>query len=207
MNEANDAQSSLADTTAQPQGERAVTLPPGARTFGVALLLASLTVAFVAVMIGYTVIRLRTTMPQVELPFGLWLSTFTIFFSSAVLHYASLSASANRGRAMRCGLVATLILAVTFLCLQIPSLIDLAASHRDMAEQQGIYLYSLVLVLIVLHGLHVIGGLVPMGITTVRALKGRYDNADDRPIRLVAMYWHFLAIVWLVMFSLFMLLR
>lgn len=178
---------------------------PGTRTFGLALLLVSLSVLFLAAMVGYVIIRRRTDMLPVVLPFGLWLSTFVIFASSAVLHFATLSARAGRGGALRVGLLATLILGAAFLCLQMPSLIALAQAHRAAAEE-NIYLYSLVVILIILHGLHVVGGLIPMSITTVAAQQGRYDGGNYHPVRLVAMYWHFLAIVWLILFSLLLLL-
>ena len=207
MSQASDNHALPPHLTGAPTDARATPVPPGLRTFGLAMLLASLTVLFAAAMVGYTVIRLRPEMPAITLPFGLWLSSFTIFLSSAVLHYASLSGRAGRYRALRGGLLATLGLGVIFLCLQVPSLSSLAQAHRELTAQQSIYVYALVVMLVILHGLHVIGGLIPLSITTVHALQGRYDGGDHQPVKLMGMYWHFLAIVWLVMFSLFLVLR
>lgn len=205
-----------APDVASDEGQRS-DLPVNAHTFGMILLLASLSVLFAAALLAYIILRLRPNMAAIHLPVGLWASSITMLISSAALHYAVISARARRPRGMRRGLVATLILGVVFLCLQLPSLITLAQSHgkfvhidethRQLTPQDQSSVYALVVILIVLHGLHVVGGLVPMVITTSAALKGRYDDGRDRPVRLLAMYWHFLAVVWLLMISTFMLLR
>ena len=62
------------------------------------------------------------------------------------------------------------------------------------------------------HGLHIIAGLVPLHIVLFRAFLGRYTapksaSGDASPprapdgVRDCARFWHFLAIVWLVMFA------
>ena len=54
--------------------------------------------------------------------------------------------------------------------------------------------------LTVLHALHVLGGLLPLAITTACAGRGRYLN-DPEPVELVANYWHFLGLTWLAIFA------
>ena len=102
------------------------------------------------------------------------------------------------------------ILAGLFLCIQIPSLYLVLQSHA-VARQHNVFLYGLIVLLIALHALHVIGGLVPLGIVTVRAFRGSYRNAsndadhnDDAEcdaVQRCALYWHFLDIVWFAMFG------
>jgi len=52
------------------------------------------------------------------------------------------------------------------------------------------------------HGLHLMGGLLVLGRTTVRVARG----ADLRKIRLsvelCATYWHFLLVAWIALFAL-----
>ena len=53
------------------------------------------------------------------------------------------------------------------------------------------------------HGLHLMGGLIFWGRTTSKLLKS--DNKLENlrhSIELCAVYWHFLLIVWLVLFGL-----
>lgn len=57
-------------------------------------------------------------------------------------------------------------------------------------------------VVIVLHGLHLLGGLAVWGRTMTRLL-GRAPTADLLlSVNLCARYWHYLLLVWLVMFAL-----
>jgi heme/copper-type cytochrome/quinol oxidase subunit 3 len=62
--------------------------------------------------------------------------------------------------------------------------------------QNNLYLFG-VYVLSFLHVLHVIGGLVPLVWVTLRSRAARYTAEDHEGITVVAMYWHFLGVVWL----------
>jgi cytochrome c oxidase subunit 3 len=180
--------------------------PAGASVFGMFLLLASLTMLFLAGVIGYVVIRLRTEGVSVEIPIGLWISTLIIVVSSAALHYSELSLKADHRRAFRNALITTLGLGAIFVAVQGPSLYSLAGRHQEAVEQQNVYVYALIVFLIVLHALHVIGGVIPMAITAVKAAKGRYSATNREGVRRLCMYWHFLGVVWIVLFSAFVIL-
>jgi cytochrome c oxidase subunit 3 len=53
-----------------------------------------------------------------------------------------------------------------------------------------------------LHGLHLLGGLVAWGRTTAKVWRG-FDAVHVRlSVELCAVYWHFLLLVWLVLFGL-----
>ena len=47
-----------------------------------------------------------------------------------------------------------------------------------------------------------LGGLVPLFYITLQSYAGRYDHEHYTPVRLIAMYWHFLDVIWVVMFGL-----
>lgn len=54
-----------------------------------------------------------------------------------------------------------------------------------------------------IHGLHLLGGLYFWGRATSKFLKGNYKTSNmQHTIELCAIYWHFLLIVWLVLFGL-----
>lgn len=53
-----------------------------------------------------------------------------------------------------------------------------------------------------LHGFHLLGSLGIWGRTTSRVLAGAEIAAVKRPVELSALYWHFLLLVWLLMFGL-----
>ncbi|HEX6985289.1 MAG TPA: cytochrome c oxidase subunit 3 [Planctomycetaceae bacterium] len=65
-------------------------------------------------------------------------------------------------------------------------------------------LEGLVFVLILLHALHFIAGMVGLTVVTVRGLAGRYDHEYHGGVRLCAVYWRFLDVVWIALFGAFL---
>ena len=49
------------------------------------------------------------------------------------------------------------------------------------------------------HALHVLGGFVPLGIVLHRAKRREYSSSRHEGVRFCVQYWHFLAVVWLVL--------
>jgi len=194
-----DQRESLAEHYRRPQPRRVGQV-------GMWLFLAALTMLFAAALLGYLIIRLRTvgTLPlrSLILPAGLWFSTFCILVSGVTIELACRFAQEERQQALRRAMLATAGLSVVFVCIQAPSLAQLLRTHNAL-RLEGTTLYGLVFVIILLHALHVIGGLVPVFVTTANAFRGRYDHEHWFPVRYAAMYWHFLAVVWIVTFAVF----
>jgi heme/copper-type cytochrome/quinol oxidase subunit 3 len=177
-------------------------VPRRAHTFGILLLLASLSVLFIASLVGYFVTRfLGAASPRgrvLHLPPILWLSTLVMIASSVTITRALAAIRAERRSAFRQHLWFTLALSVTFVAIQAPALIMLLRDHARH-EAIGVRLYGLLFFLVLLHALHVIGGLVMLGIALLGATRGRYDHENHSLIRNLVFYWHFLDGVWLVM--------
>jgi cytochrome c oxidase subunit 3 len=186
---------------------------PDVGRFGMWLFLAALTMLFAAGMLGYIFVRTQLLHPNrppnpplgtLGLPWGLWLSTFGIVGSSLALHQALRLVRADRLPAAGRMMVVSLALAIAFIAIQAPCLWALVAEHQQM-RQQNVFLYALMAMLIVVHALHVVGGIIPLALTTRSALAGRYTASAHRPLSHMTMYWHFIDIVWLIMFTAFLL--
>lgn len=165
------------------------------------IFLASLAMLFAGSLIGYLVVRSRAEVWRPDgvppLPAGLWVSTAVIVLCSAAVHRAVVEIRNGRQKGLLTGLFATLGLGIAFLVLQAFNWLQLWAA--DLTPRRGLYGFTFYL-LTGLHAVHVVGGLVPLGFTILRALQGRYSWASHTGVRLVAMYWHFLDIVWVVLF-------
>lgn len=185
--------------------DRASHVPARAAVFGMWLFLASLGMLFAASMLGYVIIRTRSD-AGVHLPPGLWLSTVIILTSGVTMHLAQRSIRQERHDAFKPYLLGTLLLAFGFMVIQTPSLWRLLQEHAAM-RQQGLYAYGLIFFLVLLHALHVVGGIAGLGRVTLNAFRGRYDHEHHQGVRLAAMYWHFLDAVWLVMFGVMLFVR
>jgi cytochrome c oxidase subunit III len=133
------------------------------------------------------------------------------------IHWALRAVRQERMADLRRGLIATAVLAVVFLAVQTPSLIELLGEHQqyrtelreqtDSGQRASLALqpYGMVFFLIVVHAAHLIGGIIPLGVVTRNALRNRYDHESYNPVRYTAMYWHFLDAVWLTLFAMFLL--
>jgi cytochrome c oxidase subunit III len=168
---------------------------------GMALLLATLGMLFASSLFFFILMRLRAAnWPPPDapsLPGLFWLSTGLLLFSSATMHGALRAARLGRGPALRAYLLATMGLGVLFLANQ--ALCWLPLLQAGVGRQANLYLLAF-LMLAVLHALHVIGGLVPLGVITRAALRGCYSAEAHAPVRHLALYWHFLDAVWLIVF-------
>lgn len=174
----------------------------GASTCGLWLFIATLSMLFAASLVGYLVIRYRTPewppagMPP--LPVGLFFSTFILILCSVSLHGALDSARKDRQSMLRLMLAAGFVLGILFLVSQLLAWSKLLGAQ--VYAQANLYAFTFYL-LTGLHGVHVIGGLIPLGITVRKAYAGSYNPHWVLPVQHVGMYWHFLLIVWLVMFT------
>ncbi|MBS1240917.1 MAG: cytochrome oxidase [Gemmatimonadetes bacterium] len=162
------------------------------------LLLLSLGILFAAALVGYLIIRLRAGQwpppGSPELPGGLWVSTAILVVLSAVLVMAVGRARAGRASETARLLAAATALGAAFLVAQAANWLRLGGSGERTMLVFGFWLLT------VLHALHVLGGLIPLAITTARAARGRYLN-DPEPVELVSSYWHFLGVTWLAIFA------
>lgn len=187
------------DTFRYPQ------VPASTATVGMWLFLAALFMLFAAGLLGYVVIR---SFPQnaalhFHLPAILWLSTAMVLGVSVALARALKKIRRERRPAFLRWVWVAMVLALGFLAVQTPVLVGLLLEHRSL-RQKHVALYGLLFFLILVHALHVVGGMVALVLVAVRGSRGVYDHEHYLPVRHAAMYWHFLDAVWLVMFFTFL---
>ena len=177
-------------------------VPFAAKTIGMWLFLAALTMLFGATMLAYFIIRSRASGPaagSIRLPRELLVSTACMLLASFTIHHGVISARRERQAALRRDLVMTCLLAVVFLLFQTPAMLSLLSQHRHLATQ-GVHVYGLIFFMVLVHALHVVGGLVGLAVTTYNAFRDRYDHENYGGVKHMAMYWHFLDGVWIVMY-------
>lgn len=90
----------------------------------------------------------------------------------------------------------TLLLGGAFLAMQIS---EYAEKLREFTPRTDAY-GSLFYVITGFHGAHVAIGLVMIAVTEVAALKGKFTRGRHERIRMVSIYWHFVDVVWVVLF-------
>lgn len=168
------------------------------RRFGLWLFVASLAMLFGGCLVGFVVIRLQAPewppAGSPDLPTSFWLSTALLAIVSALLVAAERAVDAGRISALTRILSAATVVGTAFVFSQVSGWARLAGAS-DL-PQNNLYLFG-VYVLSFLHVLHVIGGLVPLVWVALRSREGRYTATDHEAVTGVAIYWHFLGVVWL----------
>ena len=182
------------DGSGNPEWDRA--------RLGLFLALIGMTTLFGAFLIAYLLLRKNApSWPPPGAPVppqGLWLSTILIAASSATFVRAGRVGRANAAAELRRWLGATLGLGVAFLIVQAILWRDVFAQGRSTAsDAYGTIFYSLT----GLHAAHVIGGLVFLARTTLRARAAPNAPRTRLAGALCATYWHYMAAVWVVLFA------
>ncbi len=134
--------------------------------------------------------------PQMAL---LWLNTVALILGSIAFQWAQHAIRRGRMDSMRVGLLAGGAFTIVFLIGQVVAWRQLGTmAFFDIANPAIAFFYLIT----GLHGMHMLGGLVVWGMTVAKVW-GKFDAAAVRlNVELCAMYWHFLLLVWLVLFGL-----
>lgn len=174
---------------------------PGAGKLGMILFLASLTMLFVASIMGFVVIRLRAEewppAGSPSLPQSLWLSTIIIILCSVFIHWAMRAAKQGNLQSLKNNLLLTLAAGIGFLIVQSVNWFSLTLA--DFAMTKNLYAFNFYF-LTGLHAAHVIGGIIVLAFVTRSAFVGKYSAEQHNGVEYAAMYWHFLDAVWIVLF-------
>ncbi|MGD0462444.1 MAG: cytochrome c oxidase subunit 3 [Tepidisphaeraceae bacterium] len=186
--------------------------PPRASAIGMWLFLAALGMLFLSSMLLYVLMRLRVfgriSDEPIHMPVLAWGSTAVLLAGSFSIHWAVSAIRLERLGVCLKYLYLTCGIAVLFLVIQSPCMARVLEAHRAIeaktASGSPVSLYGLVFFLILVHALHVVGAIVALGIVTFNAHRRKYDHENYMGVQFAARYWHFLDVVWVGMFTMFL---
>lgn len=95
----------------------------------------------------------------------------------------------------RAWLIVTIVLGGIFLTLQMHEYLTL--DFHAQTDAYGSFFYLIT----GLHGAHVAAGLLMLLYVLVRAFAGHFDAVRNSAVRNAILYWHFVDVVWLVVFT------
>jgi cytochrome c oxidase subunit III len=122
-------------------------------------------------------------------------NTAILVSSSFTVHWAEQSIKRGNRFGLKAGMLLTFLLGCTFLFIQINEYANIGFAPQN-AAQETIF-YSLT----GLHGAHVFIGLCLLLFVTVRAFRGHYSPEEHRGVEVPGIYWHFVDIMWLVVYT------
>ncbi|MFQ5562770.1 MAG: heme-copper oxidase subunit III [Parvularculaceae bacterium] len=132
-------------------------------------------------------------------PWLLWGNTAVLILSSAAWQRARNQLRLERMDKARTALIAGGVLAFGFLAGQLTVWRQLMADgYFATASPANAFFYLITAV----HGLHLLGGLIFWGRTAARVTHGANAAEVETGVKLCAVYWHYLLLVWVVIFGL-----
>jgi cytochrome c oxidase subunit 3 len=171
-----------------------------AQFLGMLLFIISEVMLFGAFFTAYFFIRVVNGDPWPatgeELPVAVaGVNTAILVSSSFTMHWALEGARRGNRRAMRIGLLTTLLLGATFLSVQINEYFHIGFAISENAQSSIFY------GLTGLHGAHVFIGLTLLAFATIRAFRGHFSPEAHMGVEIPGIYWHFVDIMWLVVYT------
>ena len=134
-------------------------------------------------------------LPQPKL---LTFNTAVLVLASIAMQWAVYAARRGDVPGVKSGLMAAGLLTLGFVAGQLAVWKQLQGAGYFIADSAATgFFYMLTAV----HGLHVLGGLVAWSRTSARAWQGSRADRLKLAVELCATYWHFLLVVWLVLFA------
>ena len=131
-----------------------------------------------------------------ELPVSVaGVNTAILISSSFTMHWALEGARNENRRALRIGLLTTALLGLTFLTIQVNEYVQLGFAIGENAQSTIFY------GLTGLHGAHVFVGLTLLTFATIRAFRGHFSAKEHRGVEVPGIYWHFVDVMWILVYS------
>jgi cytochrome c oxidase subunit III len=176
---------------------------PTVYQLGVGIAIVSILIFFAGLVVAYAFrIEAEQSWRRFSVPAVLWASTAVLIASSLFFEGARRNLRRAQVKAYRRLLAATIASACAFLATQLAAavqLFDHGIGAAGNPHGSAFYLF------IGLHGLHLAGGLV--WLTVLRVKAGKLFGATESDLRQhrrlaqsAAMYWHFMGVLWVVLF-------
>jgi len=172
-----------------------------ARLLGMLLFIASEIMLFGSFFTAYFFARVVANPPEwppepFELPlFVAGVNTAILVTSSFTVHWALQSIKRGNRAGMQGGLVLTIALGLTFLITQMREYSRVNFSPHNHAF--GSTFFGLT----GLHGAHVFVGLLLLTFMTIRSFRGHFSPRAHIGVEIAGIYWHFVDIMWIVVYS------
>ena len=134
--------------------------------------------------------------PEDHLPvYVAGVNTVILVTSSFTMHWALQSIKSGNRAGLKAGLVLTLFMGTTFLLTQIAEYARVGFAPGDNAFATIFYCLT------GLHGAHVFVGLTLLLFTAIRAFRGHYSPEHHHGVELAGIYWHFVDVMWIVVYT------
>ena len=125
-------------------------------------------------------------------------NTFLLICSSVTMVKAFAAAQDGIQKQLRLWLLATVVIGASFVGVQVYEYRHLI--EKGFVPSEGLF-GSTFYTMTGFHGFHVTIGVLCMIYVTQKAFRGKYTQADHRGVEVIGLYWHFVDLVWIILFT------
>lgn len=172
--------------------------------------IAAITFLFGGLIAAFFYSGMQKGFQKFSLPTIFHANTIIMIASSLTMHFALLSLKKDEMQQYRYAMGITFLLGISFVIFQFLGWYELTSvGIKINSLPTGSYLYMIS----GLHALHFIPGIVILGISFAKAIMRDYNPVEEllfsvdankkSRIELIALYWHFVDILWLLIYVLF----
>jgi len=167
---------------------------------GVRTIMVVSTVIFSLFVVSYSDRMLVHDWRSLSEPWLIWINTIILIFTSFVFHKAKVLSDKNEFEKAKNYLLLVGFLTFAFITGQLlvwQHYVSLGQYASTNPANAFFYLFT------ALHGVHILGGLFFWGRATTKLFTKNFNVSKiQQAIELCAIYWHFLLIVWFILFGL-----
>jgi heme/copper-type cytochrome/quinol oxidase subunit 3 len=136
-------------------------------------------------------------------------NTFVLICSSVTMVLALSAIQQGNKRKCSLFLLATVLIGSTFLSVQVYEYYQLMFGHQYPPGisatghfRPSVSLFaSCFFTMTGFHGAHVTGGVILLSVILIQSLLGSYSATHYAPVELSGLYWHFVDLVWIILFT------
>lgn len=162
--------------------------------------IGSIIMAFAGLTSAYVVTKGSGAGLTFDLPTIFYYSTAIILISSLTINMSLVAARKNNFQQITMWLMITFGLGLAFMFTQYEAWAELYSNKIYFAGRQSNAAGSFLYVITGLHVAHLLGGLLYLIGVIIRSTKQQFNAENHLKLKLCAIYWHFLDVLWIYLF-------
>ncbi|MCB0398798.1 MAG: cytochrome c oxidase subunit 3 [Winogradskyella sp.] len=168
--------------------------------FGVGSLVMSFSALISAFIVSSKQRKDKDWLSNYDLPTAFYVSVAIIIISSLTFILAKKALKQNNKQMTTVWLLVTLVLGVGFIFSQLEGFRQIIQAGYNFTGPTSNITMSYVYLIAVVHILHVIAGLICIVVVIYNHFKQKYNANNMLGLELAANFWHFVDLLWLVLF-------
>jgi len=156
--------------------------------------IASISMMFAGLTSAYIVKESQANFLNFGLPLAFWYSTAAMIASSVTIWMAQKKFKNREMATYRKLITVTFILGLLFVALQVVGFRELYKNGLTLTTNVSV---SFLYVIVLLHAVHVLGGVVALMVMFIRAFRTKTKSYNVVPVEVMGTYWHFVDILWI----------